>query len=143
MSDMCPACRANPELTPVCTICRGKAEVHIVRNGDQVSIYPLDSVIPTFFGTSPYADINSGGLLGMPVGHVSLAQGWEAFRRTCLSDAGPVQIKESRRVFYGAIGWILMALGTEGTDPEADEAYMEAIDKELVAFSADIARGLA
>lgn len=47
---LCPVCRANPELSKVCTVCLGKDEVEIETEGNNVTIYPLDSTVPTFSG---------------------------------------------------------------------------------------------
>lgn len=113
----------------------------VVDNGSEMKIFPLDELTPTFSGPREnFEDLSMVGL-GMPAGQVSLAEGWEAFKRATIPDgASETQIRDMQRTFYAGIGWFCTMLGQSSGDDATDEAFMESIDNELLEFATTIVR---
>lgn len=140
----CPACRANPSLIAICTVCKGKGSVVIEKNGEVWEISPVGEPDHITYSHTAPADIDL-----TPRTRVSISTGWYDYERAILDPAGAtnIQRKESRRVWYAAIQWFMAGM-TAGLDAdaeptEADMAYMSGIDDELKQFVKDVKRGFA
>lgn len=82
---------------------------------------------------------------GLPVG-ASIAQMWEAFERLVMSqDAGAIQRRESRLVFYSAVHQALVSMGdaAEALPEDKALAYAEGLLNECHGFAAAVAAGKA
>lgn len=72
---------------------------------------------------------------------MTLAQGWELYRKLVYSgaDLRPDQEVETRQAFISGVSWVLGCLRQMPDDDEQAIKYLNGLEQEVIAFSAEVA----